>query len=388
MSLPQDLLELAGIFHEDGFQLFVVGGAVRDAVMGKLPKDYDVATEATPDQVIKLLNQSGSSWKTNEVGIAFGVVRVHRERFGDLQHNEYEIATFRRDVGEGRRPDSVVFTTIEEDVMRRDLTINAMFYDVNKKEIVDLVGGLADIDEQVIRTVGVAEDRFREDRLRVLRALRFASRFGWHLAPETWDAIVRDNNLDGVSPERIRDEFVKGIAGAQQVAAFLSLLGAFSMWHRVFPGLAVSSIDVDSREPAVVLAVLLDGNPPAAVAKRLNALKYSSQEVAQATFLLRFRDITSQAAFKMKRHALASGITDELIVDYCTARGMPSINMLTAFIGYMPTVSGDSLLEQGFSGASLGHELERQETVRFEKLLNTDHPKSLSQLMKKNGKKR
>ncbi len=388
MSLPKDLLDLATLFYEEGFQLYVVGGAVRDAIMGRTPKDYDVATEATPEQVISVLNRPDSTWKTNEVGIAFGVVRAHRDRFGGLDHNEYEIATFRRDIGEGRRPDSVEFTTIEEDVKRRDLTINAMFYDIVKKEVVDLVGGLGDIEDQVIRTVGNPEDRFREDRLRVLRALRFAARFGWQLAPETWDAIARDNHLDGVSPERIRDEFVKGIAGAQHVAAFLSTLAAFGMWQRIFPGLAIADSDVESREVAVVLAVLLDGNPPAAVARRLNALKYTSQEVTQSTFLLRFRDITTQAAFKMKRHALASGITDELIVEYCTSRGMPSINMLTAFIGYEPSVSGDSLLEQGFSGATLGHELERQETVRFERLLNTDHPKSLTQLMKKNGKRR
>lgn len=397
IKLPSDLLDLAKIFEKAGHQLFVVGGAVRDAVMGKSPKDYDVATGATPEQVLELLRQPGSDWRVNEVGIAFGVVRAKREGFGDVgERNEYEIATFRQDVGEGRRPDSVVFTTIEEDVKRRDLTINAMFYDIVEQEIVDLVGGLADIEHQVIRTVGNPEDRFREDRLRVLRALRFAARFGWVLAPETALAIAIDNHLDGVSPERIRDEFVKGIASARQVRDFLTMLDSFGMWRRMFPGLAVStspdvmvsSSGVESREVGVVLAVLLDCNPPAALAKRLNALKYSSQEVTQATFLMRFRDITPTAAFKMKRHALSSNISDELVVEYCGERGMPSIQMLRAFLSYELKVSGDDLLFQGFSGASLGHELERQETVRFMQLMNERHSKNLSGLLNKYGKKR
>lgn len=396
MKLPQDLLELAKIFDDAGHQLFVVGGAVRDAVMGMVPKDYDVATEATPERVIEILSRPGSPWKVNEVGISFGVVRAHREGFGIIKGYEYEIATFRQDVGEGRRPDSVVFTTIEEDVKRRDLTINALFYDIAEKEIVDLVGGLADIEESVIRTVGDPEDRFREDRLRVLRALRFAARFGWQLEARTWSAVIRDNHLDGVSPERIRDEFVKGVASAQHVRTFLSLLDAFSMWRRIFPGLAVStspdvlvsSSGIESREIAVVLAVLLDGNPPAALAKRLNALKYTSQEVVQTTFLMRFRDITESAAFKMKRHAISSGISENLIVEYCGERGMPSINILKAFISYELTVSGDDLLNDGFSGASLGHELEQQETLKFKQLLSEDRPKSLLHLLNKHGKKR
>lgn len=379
MELPGDLCELAGVFRAAGHQLFVVGGAVRDAVMGVRPKDFDVATDALPNQVIRLLRRPGSPWNLVEVGVAFGVVRVHK--FGSLD-GEFEIATFRQDIGEGRRPDAVAFTTIDEDVKRRDLTVNAMFYDISERCIVDLVGGLADIEARVIRTVGRPEDRFREDRLRVLRALRFAARFGWSLEEGTARAIRDDNGLAGVSPERIRDEFVKGIAGSRYVRGFLRLLDEFRMWPLVFPGLAVSTVpDVmvsssgtESRSVPIVLAVLLDGNPPQVVARRLNELKYTSQEVAQASFLLRFRDLHADGAYRLKRLSASAHVADDTLVEYCSERGMPSLGLLRAFVNYEPSVTGDELLAQGFSGAELGRELERRETVLFRRLLD-DRPR-------------
>lgn len=385
MVLPEDLCELATIFAAAGFSLYVVGGAVRDALMGTVPKDYDVATEATPDQVIEVLSRV-EGWSVLEVGKAFGVVRARRAGFGVLDvvpgEHEYEIATFRTDIGEGRRPEAVEFTTIEEDVKRRDLTINALFYDIGAGEVVDLVGGLCDIDERIVRTVGRAEDRFREDRLRVLRALRFAARYGWALEAETAAVIRRDNNLDGVSPERVRDEFVKGIASARHVRSFIKLLDEFAMWPRIFPGLAVtpvpdvmvSSSGIESRAVPIVLAVLLDDNPVAAVAKRLNELKYTAQESARTTFLMRFRDLNIENAWRLKRQFESTHMVDDVLVEYCGERGMPSIRLLRAFINYETQVTGDELLLQGFSGAALGRELERRETVHFRQLLD-DRPR-------------
>ena len=389
MELPGDLCELAGVFRAAGHQLFVVGGAVRDAVMGKAPKDFDVATDALPHQVIRLLRRPGSAWNLVELGIAFGVVRVHK--FGSLD-GEFEIATFREDIGEGRRPESVKFTSIEEDVKRRDLTINAMFYDISERCIVDLVGGLEDIEARVIRTVGRPEDRFREDRLRVLRALRFAARFGWQLEAETARAIHEDNTLNGVSPERIRDELVKGIAGSRHVRTFMRLLDEFGMWPRIFPGLAVSPVPdvmvsssgIESRVVPVVLAVLLDSNAPQVVAKRLNELKYTAQESSQVSFLLRFRDLHVDNAYRLKRQLGQSHLEEEVLVEYCGERGMPSLGLLRAFLNYELTCTGEALLKRGLSGAELGRELERQETILFRRLLD-DRPRLSLRLLEEDG---
>ena len=368
MVLPEDLCGLAHVFHQAGKQLYVVGGAVRDAVLGKTPKDFDVATDATPDEVIELLRPI-LAWRVLEVGKAFGVVRARLDG-GDY---EYEIATFRQDIGEGRRPDSVIFTTIEEDVKRRDLTINALFYDINKAEIVDLVGGFDDLNDHIIRTVGLPEDRFREDRLRVLRAIRFASKLGFTLESRTLESIEKDNNLDGVSFERVRDEMVKAIQSAKKPRRLITLLDQLKMWPRVLPGLAVtpvpdtlvSSSSVETCNVAVALAILLDLNAPEHVAKRLNQLKYSAAEVAQVTFLLRFRDITPFNAYRLWRSYGTSHLMSEDLIEYARERGLPESRMLNTFLNYSPITTGDQLLAEGFTGSALGNELARRETVRF-----------------------
>ncbi len=131
IPIPKDILQIKDIFKKNGFKLYVVGGAVRDALLGKTPKDYDLATDAIPDKVETMMAKGGL--KTLPTGKAFGVINV----FTDM--GEYEIATFREDLSGGRRPDAVSFTDIVGDVKRRDLTINALFYDIDTHEVVDLV---------------------------------------------------------------------------------------------------------------------------------------------------------------------------------------------------------------------------------------------------------
>ena len=159
LNIPSDIKKLHKLFKKNGKQLYVVGGAVRDAILGKSPKDFDLTTDAKPDEVLAIAKQGG--FKSVEVGKQFGVVVV----------GGHEIATFRKDIGKGRRPDAVDYTDIKGDVKRRDLTINALFYDIGKGTIVDLVGGIKDLKKKKIRTVGTPEKRFDEDPLRKLRAV-------------------------------------------------------------------------------------------------------------------------------------------------------------------------------------------------------------------------
>ena len=129
LPIPLDIQKIKDVFKKNGFKLYVVGGAVRDALLGKTPKDFDLATDAVPDKVEEIMSKAG--FRTLPTGKAFGVINVFTDQ------GEYEIATFREDIGSGRRPDAVSFTDIEGDVKRRDLTINALFYDIDTKEIVD-----------------------------------------------------------------------------------------------------------------------------------------------------------------------------------------------------------------------------------------------------------
>lgn len=364
MQLSDDVYELADAFWAEGHDLYVVGGAVRDAVLGKAPKDIDLATGAVPDEVIRIV-KALPGHKVIEVGKSFGVVRVVTPSGGD-----YEIATFRRDIGKGRRPDAVEFTGIDDDVKRRDLTINALFYDVNKEEIVDLVGGLHDLENNIVRAVGDPKERFDEDRLRILRALRFAARMGSGLDPETGAAIKNDNSLKGVSPERIRDEFLKGILSARKPELFIDLVDEYELWPQVFPGLDVSGWKVTSRNVPVVLAILLIMNDPKLVNKRLNALKYSAIEVSQVTFLLELTRLNVSNAFKLKKLYKTSKLSDNDVREFVTLSGLPrDQRLIEAFLQYEPSVKGDELMAQGFTGADLGRELERRETLRFQELL-------------------
>lgn len=188
--------------RDAGFEALWAGGCVRDELLGLTPKDYDVATSATPDDVIGLFGKR----KTIAVGASFGVVMVLGP---SKQHGQIEVATFRSD-GEyldGRRPSSVKFCSAKEDAQRRDFTVNGMFYDPTSNEVIDYVNGRRDLEARLIRAIGEPQQRFTEDKLRILRAVRFAATYEFELDTATADAIslLRDE-LDVVSVERISHE--------------------------------------------------------------------------------------------------------------------------------------------------------------------------------------
>ena len=277
LNIPSDIKKIHKAFKKSGKQLFVVGGAVRDAILGKSPKDFDLTTDAKPDEVLDIAKQGG--FKSVEVGKQFGVVII----------GGHEIATFRKDIGKGRRPDAVDFTDIKGDVKRRDLTINALFYDIGKKQIVDLVGGIADLKKKKIRTVGKAEDRFDEDPLRKLRAVRFAGSVGGKMTKDTWSALKKNSDISGVSAERIRDEFIKGVTKAKNVPNYFKMLRTLGMFKQIFPGLSVSPSSKKTNNYKLQMADMLYTNGADKVKGKLNSLKYTNQEVNDIWFLMVLR---------------------------------------------------------------------------------------------------
>lgn len=187
-----------------GFTAYLVGGCVRDMVMGVRPKDFDVATAARPEAVRKIFRH------TIPVGERFGVVIVR------LRGKNYEVATFRRehDYRDGRRPERVEYGTARQDVRRRDFTINGLFYDPLTDQVIDYVGGVRDIRRKIIRAIGDPEARFAEDKLRMLRAVRFANRFDFRMDSKTAAAIRRQaEEVRRVSAERVRDELAGILTG-------------------------------------------------------------------------------------------------------------------------------------------------------------------------------
>jgi tRNA nucleotidyltransferase/poly(A) polymerase len=362
MNLPKDVLDIAELYKKRDKKLYVVGGAVRDFLLGKTPKDFDLTTECTPDESIEILSPY---YKVLEVGKAFGVIKVITQDEPD----GYEIATFRSDVGSGRRPDGVIFTSIDKDVLRRDLTVNALFYDIDKKEVVDLVGGIEDLKRGVVRTVGKAEDRFEEDSLRRLRAVRFASKLGSKMDPELHGALEFNSSLKGVSPERIRDEFLKILKSANNVSDAIRMLDDYGMLSQIFPGLITKSDKVSQSFPVATVALILRDNPPEKVEKELNKLAWTTGEVNQIAFLLNLLKLSENTAYELKKkEGLARFYYLEEIEEFAKLAGVDE-GLMKSYLKYLPTIKSEDVMAQGFTGPEIGREIRRRESEAFKAIL-------------------
>ena len=227
---PRELANsICDTLRGNGNQALLVGGCVRDLLLGLEPADYDVTTDATPEQVVRLFLESVA------VGAQFGVILIPRDGL------KVEVATFRSDVGysDGRHPDRVVYSkTPQEDVQRRDFTINGLVMRHDTGEVLDFVDGQADLEAKVIRAIGEPDRRFAEDKLRMMRAVRFAARFGFEIEAATFQAICRHvSEIHQVSPERLREELTKLLTEGAARRAF-ELLDETWLLQQVLPEIA------------------------------------------------------------------------------------------------------------------------------------------------------
>ncbi|MEA3226993.1 MAG: CCA tRNA nucleotidyltransferase, partial [Planctomycetota bacterium] len=227
MTNRQTAIKIIKRLHRHGYQALLAGGCVRDMLLGRQAKDYDVATQAQPKDVIRLFK------RTLKVGAKFGVVIVL------IDEQQVEVATFRTETGyaDGRHPGSVEFSNAAEDASRRDFTINGMFYDPLQKEVIDNVNGQADLKARIVRTIGKPSERFGEDYLRMLRAVRFSTQLGFKIEPATWRAIRHNApSITKISGERIAME-LEGILVDPNRAAGASMLIESGLAKTIFPAL-------------------------------------------------------------------------------------------------------------------------------------------------------
>ena len=348
LRVPSDIIKIQKGFKKNGKKLYVVGGAVRDAILGKSPKDFDLATDAKPDEVLKIAKDLGM--KTVEVGKSFGVVVV----------GGHEIATFRKDIGKGRRPSSVDYTDIEGDVRRRDLTINALFYDIDRKEIVDLVGGIADLKKKNIRTVGKASERFDEDPLRKLRALRFQARLGGNLDKELLDALQKDPSLKGVSFERVRDEVIKSIKSAKDTKKYMELNDKIGFTSLIFPNLKISKPYIKDNDYILFLASLFKKNNPSVLGKQLNKLTYSNDEKNNIVFLVSLQHFKPEEVVLFKKLKEKTSLSDDQIVKFGKLIGKD----MKKFVNFNLSVGGKDV-PSDIKGAEIGLWIKNKEKENF-----------------------
>jgi poly(A) polymerase len=288
MSNQQAAIEIVRQLQQHGFQALLAGGCVRDMLLGRPAKDYDVATDALPADVIRLFR------RTLKVGAKFGVVIVL------MQGQQVEVATFRSEAGyeDGRHPTEVRFTTAAQDASRRDFTINGMFYDPLKEQVIDHVEGQADLARRIIRTIGDPQERFGEDYLRMLRAIRFSTQLGFAIEPATYQAIRRNAaSIVHISGERIALE-LEGILTAPNRAAGAAMLIETGLVEAIFPGCAGPPAErgvavLGRLRPRVdfplALAGFFAGFPTDFALERCEILKLSNKQTRRVEFLLGHR---------------------------------------------------------------------------------------------------
>jgi poly(A) polymerase len=337
--------------REAGHQAFFAGGCVRDSLMGKTPHDFDIATSARPEQVQALFP------RTIPVGAQFGVVLVVEEG------RDYQVATFRADGTylDGRRPTSVTFTSPEGDAKRRDFTINGLFYDPIEGKVLDFVGGREDLETRTLRAIGNPADRFAEDKLRLLRAVRLATVLDFTIEAGTWHAVCNGApSIRDVSAERIRDELVKIFASPQRLRGF-DLLDASGLMDQIVPEilplkgceqpadfhpegdvfvhtrLMLALLPASASVPLVLATLFHDlGKPPTMerdptgrirfnrhesvgaqmTEKIMRRLRFSNEEIEATTAMVQnhmvFKDVQNMRVSRLKRFLARPSFDDEL----------------------------------------------------------------------------
>ena len=375
IPLPNDIIEISNAYINAGKDIFLVGGAVRDFIQGVKPKDWDLVTNALPNESKDILKGFRVS---DEQGKNFGVLRVYTKD----EPEGYEIASYRRDISGGRdtkgddqKVEMGGDVTIEDDCNRRDLTMNALFYDIKNKKIVDLVGGVDDIKNGVVRAVGDASQRFIEDRLRILRIFRFAARTGGQIDQKTADSIKKDNRLknigpkDDVSQERIWEEMKKAWKQAKDYNYYLAFFTKFDMWSQVFPGVEINTNQVDSKDFVVVFTNLFKNvNIEGLETKMVQQFRIEQENAKKIVFLLELSKMNVEDVFDIFKKRQQCAITDATILEWLRVSNIQN-DMLLKFIEYKPTVSSQELMAQGIKGKDLGIEIKRLETEKFKQML-------------------
>jgi tRNA nucleotidyltransferase (CCA-adding enzyme) len=276
LEIPEPILHIARTLESAGYEAWCVGGSLRDRLLGFPQSDFDIATSATPEQVQRLFP------KTIAVGIKYGTIGVL-----DRQRALHEVTTFRRDVQtDGRHAVVQYGVSLEDDLARRDFTINAIAYHPLRIEWRDPFDGKSDLEAGLVRAVGHPAERFSEDYLRILRALRFSARFDFTIDPETWSAARKAApGLERLSAERVRDEWFKGLQTARSILRLASLwreVGAAAVWIPELnsAGYAAGQIvepPSSVRDPVLLTSLLTSS--PTLVLQRLRA---SNAEVDRA----------------------------------------------------------------------------------------------------------
>ncbi|MBQ2685073.1 MAG: CCA tRNA nucleotidyltransferase [Erysipelotrichaceae bacterium] len=382
IKLPDDVRMILNRFHENGYEAFIVGGCVRDSLLGDEPKDYDITTNALPTQVEQLF----SDLKVVETGIRHGTVTVI------INKEPYEITTYRTDVkySDHRHPDEVRYAlTLGEDLSRRDFTVNAMAYN-EENGLIDSFNGVNDLNEGIIRCVGDPDTRFNEDALRILRCIRFASRYGFRIEKNTESALFRNRELlRYVSVERIATEFNE-IITSNKANEYLSRYRI--IFETVMPQLEdldFSLVGKVNRRLYMRISALFVLDDSLSAVGMLRHMHYSNKIIDEVSTLLDHIDSPLETDYDIRRMFFEIGIkaTNDLLslkkargddLDYGMIRKRIR-ELRKSFIARdQMNINGDDLMILGYRGREIGQILDDL----YEQILRDEIKNDHEELMK------
>jgi len=390
--IPDDIKIISNIFINNGYDIFIVGGAIRDYLLNQKPHDYDLVTNAQPNKIKELLN----NYKLDLQGQHFAVIRVYTENFQE----GIEIASYRKDISNGRdnkktnkpKVEYGHHITIKDDVLRRDLTCNALYYNIRTKKIVDLVGGINDIKNNIIRSVGNPINRFKEDRLRILRTFRFASKTNSLIDKKTSDAIKYDNRLNGISneedisQERIMKEFYDMLNWSisnnnmSSWLNYLNLLKKFKMFVRMFPNIHISTKFYKTFNDIIILSNLFINNIITDdFHNKLFNFKLSNRVINGIIYLIKIKKLLNKEnihdlydhnsknnIYNLFLKKIDIHLNNETIGEFLYIHKI-NYKYINMFLKYKITTISKEVINMGFKGKEIGEQIRYIECQKFKK---------------------
>jgi tRNA nucleotidyltransferase/poly(A) polymerase len=354
-------------------KIFIVGGAVRDYLLGHTPRNYDLATDAHPEEVLKILHQARPPIHIHKQDSKEGITHI------SVDGEAYEIKTLKKKPNPDADEEGSVFTVNPaEDCENRDVTINALYYDVAANQIIDHCGGIRHLQDGVVRPIGNADEKLKKDGMTKYRMIRMMNILpNGRMDDDTKNSIAKyAGEDDDLPPEKIREEFLRGLEHAHtNVKKYIKSYHDNGLLEKVFPHLQLSYEFPDCgtcKNRAIVLAYLLKDNKPAKLVKQLRELKYTDREIKDAVYLINLLWFGPDHIYDFKRELLNTSLTKRQLIDWAKLNKLDK-EMIQKLIDYNFKVSDNAVMEkEGLQGDMLRDRVKRLEADEFKKTLSKD----------------
>lgn len=347
-------------------KLFIVGGAVRDYLLGHTPSNYDLATDAHPDEIERIMMNSRPPINVVKKDPKNGVVRV------SVDGETYDIETMKLPTSADAEGGTTFTANPQEDATRRDVTINSLYYEPSSKKIYDYTGGLRHLKDGNVKFIGKAEDRIKENGMTKYRYARMVNKLpGGKMDDEAKQAIMNHGDMDDIPPEKIRDEFWRGMEDLHTNAArYLKTYQDLGLLKTVFPKLELSMDFPDCKtckSRPLVLAALLKNNKPQKLVEKLKELKYSDREIKDAVFLINLLLFKPEYIYDFKQEMMKTSLTRRQIMDWAKTNNL-NMDLIDKLVNHKFTVNpSDVMNKEGLQGDDLRERVRKMEAAAFMK---------------------